>query len=427
MQVGLTVVSKLRAGAALCVLAGVLVPPPAHAHTRAYSYSVWQCEGSRAEARVRIRHDNLAELIVGAGLESGSIGPRQMARMRALAGARVRDGVRVTQAGRPCAPDTIPGPPRSTGVLFVVEASYVCPEPIASAGIRIHADLLPGLGLAHTHLLRLGLGDHHHEAALSATSPPFDLPAGGAAHGIRAPSVLSFFWTGVTHIAIGYDHLAFLLTLFLLVWSSSPSRRALLTELLVTATGFTVGHSITLALSVTGLVRPAGATVELLIAVSIIVLALESFSAAAPRSRVVHASGLAFIAALPIAAAAGVLQHSVWVLAGLALFSVAYLEWSRRDREASHLRRSVAAIFGLIHGFGFAGVLLDTDLGGGALAAALASFNVGVEVGQATILAALALLLWRLQNSRIRPALVRVGSVGTFWAACYWLGQRAQP
>ena len=99
----------------------------------------------------------------------------------------------------------------------------------------------------------------------------------------------------------------------------------------------------------------------------------------------------------------------------------------RRGYRAGRVRRAVSAIFGLVHGFGFAGVLLDTELSGAALAIALAGFNVGVELGQAAILATLAMLLWRLHGSRAQPVLIRLGSIATFWAACYWLGLRAQP
>ena len=412
-------------------MAGVLsFAAPAGAHTRSYSYSAWRCEGARATARIRLRHINLAEVIVGAGLESGAIGPWEMVQMRRHAGARIREGIRVTQAGLPCPLeiDAMRGP-RTVGEQFVAETSYACPAPIERAGIEIHADLLPSLGIAHTHLLRFALGEHQHEAALSPLAPDFALAPGGEARSSSAgaPSILSFVWTGVTHIAIGYDHIAFLFTLFLVVWHSSKSRRDLVTELFMTATGFTIGHSVTLALSVLGLMRPTGATVELLIAVSIIVLALESLAATDLRSTLIRASSIAFIVALPIATAAGVIHHSTVVLAGLAIFSVAYLEYVRRGYRAGRVRRAVSAIFGLVHGFGFAGVLLDTELSGAALAIALAGFNVGVELGQAAILATLAMLLWRLHGSRAQPVLIRLGSIATFWAACYWLGLRAQP
>ena len=405
----------------------VLWAGAAHAHSRSFSYSTWTCEGRHARAAFRLRTANLAELLVGPGLESGSIGPADLVTLRELARARVAERVSVTQQGTTCTPELAPGPARRQGDALAVTGTWVCPLAIETAGLRIEVDLLPELGLVHTHLLRLAAEGDRREAALSRLTPAFAWsPHGGAGPaGGGLAAVATFLQTGVLHIAQGWDHLAFLLVLFLVVWWAATDRRNLVRELLLTATGFTLGHSVTLALAATGLVRARSPTVELLIAVSIGVLALEGFATLDPRSRAVRLGGAACLVALPLAAAAGWLAHSPLVLGGLAAFSLAYLEWTPRSRRPPAQRRAVAQGFGLLHGQGFAEVLLEAELSGPTLALALLSFNVGVELGQAAVLAGLALLLWRQHDSRARPALVLAGSAAAFCLAGWWLGQRA--
>ena len=411
-------------------LVACLVPAEAQAHSRSFSYSTWVCHGTGVDVLFRLRVRNVAELYVGPGLESGTIGPAEMRSMRELARQRVVEGIRVTQEGTVCAAEVAPGPARLVGEMLTVAASYRCAAPIGTSGLKVHADLLPALGLVHTHLLRLRVDTEGRwfEAALSHLTPAFELsPEGEATQVAGLRAISTFFETGVVHIAQGYDHLAFLLTLFLLVWLGSRDRRSLMKELLLTATAFTVGHSVTLAFAVTDLIRPHGPTIELLIAVSILVLAFEAFGAVDPASRWVRVGGALAVIALPVAAAVGWARHSVLTLVGLAVFSLAYLEWGRRSERPTALRRAVALIFGLVHGFGFAGVLLEAQLSGPTLALSLLSFNVGVELGQAVVLAALTLALWPVRGQRPRTVMALAGSAATFALACYWIGARAAP
>ena len=200
----------------------------------------------------------------------------------------------------------------------------------------------------------------------------------------------------------------------------------MLLDLVGTATAFTVGHSVTLALAATGQVRPRGATVELLIALSILVLALEGFAALDKRSRTVRLAGGALLGGAPVLVWAVGGGHSPLVLVGLALFAVAYLEWMRRParQPSGVLRGAVAFAFGLVHGFGFAGVLVETQLSGINLVVALLSFNLGVELGQSIALVALTGALWRFHGGPLQRPAVLLGSTVTFWVAAYWAGTR---
>jgi hypothetical protein len=139
---------------------------------------------------------------------------------------------------------------------------------------------------------------------------------------------------GVHHILTGLDHLAFVLGLLLLVGGRS---------FLPAVTAFTLGHSVTLALAVLGLVAVPQRAIEVLIAGSVFVLAVELARDGQARS---------------------LLARRPWLM---------------------------ACAFGLLHGFGFAGALAEIGLPEGEIPLALGSFNVGIEVGQiAVVLLALA-------------------------------------
>lgn len=147
------------------------------------------------------------------------------------------------------------------------------------------------------------------------------------------PTFLRFLALGIEHIALGFDHLLFVLLLVLLVRERWP--------LVSSITGFTLGHSATLALATIGAISLPSAPVEAAIAASIVVLAAE-------------------------------------------------LLRKRDDSVARRYPLALSTAFGLVHGLGFAGALRDVGLPEDDLPTALVAFNGGVELGQ---LAAVALLL----------------------------------
>ncbi|MEM7135457.1 MAG: HupE/UreJ family protein [Myxococcota bacterium] len=178
---------------------------------------------------------------------------------------------------------------------------------------------------------------------------------------------------GARHILEGYDHLLFLICL--LIIARTPRR------MLITITGFTVAHSITLALSTLNLVRAPVPPVEATIALSIVFLALEIVRG--------DANSLTY-------------RHPI----------------------------AVASTFGLLHGFGFATVLGETGLPQTEVPTALLFFNLGVEVGQVSfvlmIVAAYQLLRLgasvagrSVSTESLRPlettAAYAVGIIASFW------------
>jgi hydrogenase/urease accessory protein HupE len=177
---------------------------------------------------------------------------------------------------------------------------------------------------------------------------------------------------GAAHVATGPDHLLFLLGLLLLV----PDPR----RLLATISAFTVGHSATLCLAVLGAVDVPPRPIELLIAASVLTLAVELARSGSERR--------------------SWLRRSPWRMAGG---------------------------FGLLHGLGFAAALREAGLPAGEIPAALVAFNVGVEAAQALFVAsalALATALRPALRGLPRPAArIPVYAMGSLAAA--WCMQRA--
>ena len=226
---------------------------------------------------------------------------------------------------------------------------------------------------------------------------------------------VSYVELGVEHILGGLDHVAFLLALLLL------SRR--LRDVVLMVTGFTVGHSITLTLAALGVLRPNVAVIEALIGFTIAVVALECVAVATGASRRVSNVTGGFLAALAVFALVSGQGPPLVVLLGLSLFSFCYLRITATRTLAMRFAPLVTVLFGLIHGFGFASVLIEIGLPAERLVPALFGFNIGVEVGQLAIVAAL-FLLASMVVPRMAPARLRLGEdllaaalcgVGLFW------------
>lgn len=233
-----------------------------------------------------------------------------------------------------------------------------CPEGLTDQTLQIR-----GLTASRTAaLLKLSLADgRQYSELIRRDSQLFTIPA--------IPStwyvVGQYFALGVEHILIGLDHLLFVTGLLLLARSWR--------ELLVTVTAFTAGHSITLVLVSLGIIPQVAAWVELAIAATILYLALE----------------------------------------------LSY------DRFAAHSRRvrwPIIAVFGLVHGLGFASVLGELGLPQGDVVAGLLAFNLGIEAGQLLFVAALALVFHALVrlSQKLTPllrggAVYVMGSMAVFW------------
>ena len=190
----------------------------------------------------------------------------------------------------------------------------------------------------------------------------------------------TFVRAGAYHIAIGPDHLLFLLGLLLM--GGSIGRLGLI------VTAFTVGHTMTLSLAAMGVVTPPGSLIEPLIALSVVLVGVDNLLVG---DRALGADGR--------------------TLDGPAT----------RD-----LRPWMAGLFGLVHGFGFASVLREFGLPREALGWSLFGFNLGVELGQLAFVFPVAALLAQIRRRAplAGSRLAMVGSVLVALAGTWWFVQR---
>jgi len=225
---------------------------------------------------------------------------------------------------------------------------------------------------------------------------------------------------GIMHIFTGVDHMSFLLGLVLI------SRR--LRDLVFVVTGFTIGHSATLALAVTGIIRPHAEFIDALVALTIAMIGAENVAVATHRPGLVATGVGGTLLVMAAASALGLGGLPSLLLLGAGLFAANYLMLSGHLRDAARLRIVVTVVFGLIHGFGFAADLLELRLPSGQLFSILLGFNLGVEVGQLTlVLVALGLvaLLVKARLALPRPIVVDTLSAGLVALGMYWFISRS--
>lgn len=219
----------------------------------------------------------------------------------------------------------------------------------------------------------------------------------------KSSGFIDFVEMGIMHIFTGVDHMSFLLGLVLI--------SCRLRDLVFVVSGFTLGHSITLALAVTGIIRPHAQYIDALVALTIALVGVENIviSLEKPTKLALATGGALLVMAVLSLSGIGVLPPAL--LLGAAIFSAAYLLISGQLHDRGRLRMVVTTIFGLIHGFGFAADLLEAKLPPEKLAQILFGFNIGVEVGQLTIVLAvsgLVMLARRIKLATPRPITVDV-------------------
>ena len=243
---------------------------------------------------------------------------------------------------------------------------------------------------------------------------------GGAARKLKTAGIFEFIRMGIMHIFTGVDHMSFLLGMVMI------SRR--LRDLIFAVTGFTIGHSITLALAVTGVVRPHAEYIDALVALTICLIGAENLSVET-RKPLFFALGLAgIIVALAAIKAAGYAGLPILLSVGTALFTANYLMISGQLPDAGRLRIIITLVFGLIHGFGFAAGLLELQIAPGRLAEMLLGFNIGVEFGQLTLVIGVTLAVYLLARVKwILPRPITVDLASGFLVAegLYWFVSRS--
>ena len=230
-------------------------------------------------------------------------------------------------------------------------------------------------------------------------------------------SFYDYLELGVKHILTGLDHIAFLIGLLLL----NLKRK----NLIIVITGFTIGHSITLALGALNYITPASSFVESLIGYSIVVVAIECVASITKQYRLYNRYLLySWILFILLFALYGNQKYILGLL-GLGLFSYCYFGLSEKFHNQK-LILTITMLFGLVHGFGFAGNLSSIGLMQDRFIPALIGFNLGVEIGQILLILSLFALIFLLKRLiSFRGEILRIYAASVL--AClgvYWFVER---
>ena len=379
---------------------------PAAAHTKSTSYSNWRIDGRLVHLAFTV------PLVESARLNRPGETQPPNERLAQYLGQHLA----VSALGQDC---PLTGPPRAlaaTSQFRRFEMTFKCP---GSAGIALHSAAFFDLVPSHVSLAQIQTADGNLIQQLF-TKDHQTLQTSGRDENMRDAGFLKYVQMGIMHIFTGVDHMSFLLGLVLI------SRR--LRDLVFVVTGFTIGHSATLALAVTGIIRPHAEFIDALVALTIAMIGAENIAVATRRPGIV---GLSVGGALLLMAAgsyAGLGGLPALLLLGAGLFAANYLMLSGQLRDAARLRMVVTVVFGLIHGFGFAADLLELRLPSAQLLSILLGFNLGVEVGQLSlVLLALGLVavLVRVRLAAPRPIVVDALSAGLVGLGTYWFIARS--
>ncbi len=391
-----------RALRLLCGLLLLLVlAAPAAAHTKSETHSSWQITGPLVRLTFTVPEVEIRRLSKdGAPVSDDAAGAYVGARVDAL------------NHGQPCRRLSGPTAASAQSLYRRYEFVFRC---LDGQPVQIHSAAFVDLVPTHVNFAQVQTDKGAFiEQLLTKDRQTLDL-SGGAGNRLQNASFFEYVGLGVMHIFTGVDHMSFLVGLVLI------SRR--LKDLLFVVTGFTIGHSCTLALAVTGVLRPHAEYIDALVALTIALIGAENFAVATRRPEVlaVGLGGMLLVmAALKLFGLGGL---PALLLLGAGLFSANYLMISGHLRDAGRLRLVVTLVFGLIHGFGFASDLLQMRLPVGRLAELLVGFNLGVEVGQVTLvlgIVGITALLMRAKLALPRPIVVDLAStylvgLGVFW------------
>jgi hypothetical protein len=383
--------------AAVCLAAGA-----AGAHTRSQSHSVWEINGPDVNLIMTIPAMEADRLAAGGASPSDDDLKRYLApRVYALAADSRCELV----------------PPIATLAAAQgfrkYDFTFKCASP---NNLKIHSGAFFDLIASHTNFAQIqnAATGEFIEQLLTNEHQTVEV-TGAAGSRLKNARFFEFVQMGTLHIFTGVDHMSFLLGLVLI------SRR--LRDLVFVVTGFTIGHSLTLALAVTGVLRPHAEYIDALVALTIALIGAENIVVQTGRSKLIAFAAAFSLFLMAFFKSLGFGDLPSLLLLGAGLFAANYLMISGNLRDAGRLRMLITLVFGLIHGFGFAADLLQLQLPPERLAELLVGFNLGVEVGQLTLVIGAMMLVLALRKLKLalpRPIVVDVASaflvgLGTFW------------
>ena len=387
--------------------AAVCCAVPAHAHVRSQSHSVWEINGQFVDVVVTIPDIEAKRLAA----DASPVAPEQVRDYLTPRTYAISDGQRCALVPPVQILSALTG-------FSKYDFTFKCGT---GSNLQIHSDAFFDLVSSHTNFAQVqnAASGEFTEQLITNEHRTVEV-TGGEGGRLKNARFFEFIRMGMMHIFTGVDHMSFLLGLVLI------SRR--LRDLVFVVTGFTIGHSLTLALAVTGVLRPHAEYIDALVALTIALIGAENIVVQTRQPKLVAvgvAACLGLMAALQFLGFGGLPSL---LLLGAGLFTANYLLISGNIRDAGRLRILVTLVFGLIHGFGFAADLLELQLPTQRLAELLVGFNLGVEVGQLALVAGATLLVMALRRLRLalpRPVVVDVASSFLVALGVYWFVSRS--
>lgn len=366
------------------LIAALLWSGAAMAHSSSNSYLTL----SAPEGRLTLRADlHLRDVDLIFDLDAdrdGQVSWGETQMRSAELGRWLDQGLQLSAVGQKCllSAADLQASEHADGTYLSAQWMPVCPgvSDLSNAPLALRYGLMFDQDSLHRGLLKVDLPGFQSSALLSPERPEAQLSqADSSAWRVFGRYIVE----GVWHIWIGIDHIVFLLSLLVLApllpsrqritqWPAAQQARPVLIDVLAVVTAFTVAHSITLGLTILEWLTPPPDLVEPAIALSVVLAALNNLL--------------------------GINSLKRWRL---------------------------AFVFGLVHGFGFASVLLDLGLPASALVAALGGFNVGVELGQLAIVLVFLPVAWLLRHTRFyRWVVVTGGSAAIVVLGLVWTLER---
>jgi hypothetical protein len=402
---------KSLLGALLTIAVCLTFPSISIADPQSKSFSTWQYNDGELRATFTVSTTEIAQL------PTAGRNPDLMS----LFIGQLRSMVKVSTGDQTC-PLRRTEPQRASPGYLRAGLTFSC-DPATTRLVIVNRALFDD-SPSHIHFARVTAGERpaiellftrrqpSHEFTLSAASDITPLEAD------FTQTITTYLVFGFEHIIIGLDHIAFLLALMLL------ANRAC--DVLLIVSGFTIGHSVTLSLTILGWVTPQIGMMEAMIGFTIALVAAENIGARDGTGKSIAIAGGSTLAALALLSALAGIGPAPLSLLGLALFTLCYLQLSNSETRARQLRPWITTLFGFVHGFGFASVLMEVGLPTSSVVPALLAFNIGVELGQIAlvlVIAAIGLVFHRLLKAKFWK-FEELGSALLCGLGVFWFVQR---
>ena len=374
-------IPKIFATLGACILLLIVVSSGnAQAHSSSNSYIIFSTQNQASVLRADINFRDVDLVFDLDQNKDGKVSWGETLAKTAEIQAWLEQGIQLNTTSQKCSLTqmNMKASDHADGTYLSVEWAVACSGAAQEGptGLKLRYSLMFDQDNLHRALVKIDLPDSQSSAILSPERPEVSLTK---ANDSLTHVLARYLIEGVWHIWIGVDHILFLLSLLILAfleptrksvihWPAVKNVKTSVLDVLTVVTAFTLAHSITLGLTIFKWLEPSADFIEPVIALSVVAAALNNL-----------------------------------------------LGW------AALRRWQLAFAFGLVHGFGFANVLLDLGLPSDQLAIALGGFNLGVELGQIAIVLVFLPLAWTLRHTIFYRWVVVVGgslaiaALGLIW------------